>query len=26
MRGWCERDGAVRVGLGEVSGTVLVAG
>ncbi|RYZ13005.1 MAG: fumarylacetoacetase [Comamonadaceae bacterium] len=23
LRGWCERDGAVRIGLGEVSGTVL---
>jgi len=22
MRGWCERDGAVRIGLGEVVGTV----
>lgn len=22
IRGWCERDGAVRIGLGEVSGTV----
>ncbi|MEJ8811911.1 fumarylacetoacetase [Variovorax ureilyticus] len=26
MRGWCERAGAVRIGLGEVSGTVLAAG
>ena len=26
MRGWCEREGAVRIGLGEVSGTVLAAG
>ena len=26
MRGWCERPGAVRIGLGEVSGTVLAAG
>ncbi|MES2840339.1 MAG: fumarylacetoacetase [Pseudomonadota bacterium] len=25
MRGWCEREGAVRIGLGEVSGTVLPA-
>lgn len=25
MRGWCERAGAVRIGLGEVSGTVLPA-
>lgn len=23
LRGWCERDGAVRIGLGEASGTVL---
>ena len=23
MRGWCERDGAVRIGLGEVTGTVV---
>lgn len=23
MRGWCERAGAVRIGLGEVSGTVV---
>ncbi len=23
MRGWCEREGAVRIGLGEASGTVL---
>ena len=23
LRGWCERAGAVRIGLGEVSGTVL---
>ena len=23
LRGCCERDGAVRIGLGEVSGTVL---
>jgi len=23
MRGWCEREGAVRIGLGEVSGTVV---
>jgi len=22
MRGWCERDGAVRIGLGEVTGTI----
>ncbi|MES1163944.1 MAG: fumarylacetoacetase, partial [Rhizobacter sp.] len=26
LRGWCERDGAARIGLGEVSGTVLPAG
>ncbi|MDN8614868.1 fumarylacetoacetase [Variovorax ginsengisoli] len=26
MHGWCERAGAVRIGLGEVSGTVLAAG
>jgi fumarylacetoacetase len=26
MRGYCERPGAVRIGLGEVSGTVLAAG
>jgi fumarylacetoacetase len=25
LRGWCERDGAVRIGLGECSGTVLAA-
>ena len=25
MRGWCERAGAVRIGLGEVSATVLAA-
>jgi fumarylacetoacetase len=25
LRGWCEREGAVRIGLGEVSGTVLAA-
>lgn len=25
LRGWCEGDGAVRIGLGEVSGTVLAA-
>jgi fumarylacetoacetase len=25
MRGWCERDGAVRIGLGECAGTVLPA-
>ncbi|MDM0014061.1 fumarylacetoacetase [Variovorax sp. J22P168] len=25
MRGWCERAGSVRIGLGEVSGTVLPA-
>jgi fumarylacetoacetase len=25
LRGYCERDGAVRIGLGEVSGTVLPA-
>ncbi|MFM9423985.1 fumarylacetoacetase [Variovorax sp. GrIS 2.14] len=25
LRGWCERDGAVRIGLGEVSGTVLAS-
>ncbi|PIF76164.1 fumarylacetoacetate hydrolase [Variovorax sp. 54] len=23
MRGWCEREGAVRIGLGEVTGTVV---
>ncbi|MCY1523061.1 fumarylacetoacetase [compost metagenome] len=23
MRGWCEREGAVRIGLGEVAGTVV---
>lgn len=23
MRGWCEREGAVRIGFGEVSGTIL---
>lgn len=23
LRGWCEREGAVRIGLGEVSGTVI---
>ncbi|MBP6893556.1 MAG: fumarylacetoacetase [Gammaproteobacteria bacterium] len=23
LRGWCERDGAVRIGLGEASGTVM---
>ena len=23
LRGWCEREGAVRIGLGEVSGTVV---
>ena len=23
LRGWCERDGAVRIGMGEVRGTVL---
>ena len=23
LRGWCVRDGAVRIGLGEVRGTVL---
>ncbi|MOA49300.1 hypothetical protein D3C78_1721590 [compost metagenome] len=23
LRGWCERAGAVRIGLGEVSGTVI---
>ncbi|VTU40997.1 fumarylacetoacetase [Variovorax sp. PBS-H4] len=26
LRGWCEREGAVRIGLGEVSGTVEPAG
>ncbi|SEB11223.1 fumarylacetoacetase [Variovorax sp. YR216] len=26
LRGYCERTGAVRIGLGEVSGTVLAAG
>jgi fumarylacetoacetase len=26
LRGYCERPGAVRIGLGEVSGTVLAAG
>ena len=26
IRGWCERAGAARIGLGEVSGTVLAAG
>ncbi|VTU37581.1 fumarylacetoacetase [Variovorax sp. RA8] len=26
LRGWCERDGAVRIGLGEVSATVEPAG
>ena len=26
LRGWCEREGAVRIGLGEVSGTVEAAG
>lgn len=25
LRGWCERAGAVRIGLGEVSGTVVAA-
>ena len=25
LRGWCEREGAARIGLGEVSGTVLPA-
>ena len=25
MRGYCERDGAVRIGFGEVVGTVLPA-
>jgi fumarylacetoacetase len=25
MRGYCERDGAARIGLGEVRGTVLPA-
>lgn len=25
FKGWCERDGAVRIGFGEVSGTVLPA-
>ena len=25
LRGWCEREGAVRIGLGEVSGTVEAA-
>lgn len=25
LRGWCEREGAVRIGLGEVSGTVVGA-
>ncbi len=25
LRGWCERAGAVRIGLGEVSGTVLAS-
>ena len=25
LRGWCEREGAVRIGLGEASGTVLPA-
>ncbi len=25
MRGWCERDGAARIGFGEVSGTVLAS-
>jgi len=25
LRGWCERDGAVRIGLGECAGTVLPA-
>jgi len=25
MRGWCERDGFARIGLGEVSGRVLPA-
>jgi fumarylacetoacetase len=23
MRGWCEREGAVRIGLGEVRGTIV---
>jgi fumarylacetoacetase len=26
LRGYCERAGAARIGLGEVSGTVLAAG
>lgn len=26
LRGWCERDGAVRIGFGEVAATVLPAG
>jgi fumarylacetoacetase len=26
MRGWCERDGAVRIGLGECRGVVVAAG
>jgi fumarylacetoacetase len=25
LRGWCEREGAVRIGLGECSGTVVVS-
>jgi len=25
LRGWCEREGAVRIGLGEASGTVVSA-
>jgi fumarylacetoacetase len=25
LRGWCEREGAVRIGLGEVSGTVVAS-
>jgi len=23
LKGWCEREGAVRIGLGEVSGTIV---
>ncbi len=26
LRGWCERAGAVRIGLGEARGTVVAAG
>jgi fumarylacetoacetase len=25
LRGWCERDGAVRIGFGEAAGTVAPA-